>query len=103
MRTDNFVRELGEGLTRLSDIIDSQDLVITEYKLKAAMYKAYFFCKNDLAETLGQQIKENHDNVVGEFDGFCYASWRARAVYRTLEDMVRQGIITESDYRFCKC
>ena len=50
-----------------------------------------------------EQIKENYDYSVGEFDGFSYASWRANAVYRTLENMVYQGIITESDYRFCKC
>lgn len=99
MRTGDLLRELG----RLSNVIDSQELVITDYKLKAAMYKAHFFHRNKLAETLEKQIKENYDNIVGEFDGFCYASWRARAVYRTLEDMARHDIITELDYRFCKC
>lgn len=103
METENFIRELGKGLTRLSDIIDSQELIITEYKMKAAMYKAYFFHKHELAEILEKQINENYDNIIGEFDGFCFASWRASVVYRTLEDMVNQNIITESDYRFCKC
>lgn len=103
MRTENFIEELGKGLTKLSDIIDSQELIITEYKMKAAMYKAYFFHKYELAEILEKQINENYDNITGEFDGFCYASWRANAVYRTLEDMVNQNIITDSDYRFCKC
>ena len=99
----DFIRELGERLTRLSDIVDSQQLIIEDYRLKAAMYKAYFFHKSALAKTLEEQIKENYDNSVGEFDGFSYASWRAKAVYRTLENMVEQRIITESDYRFCKC
>ena len=40
--------------------------------------------------------------MIGEFDGFGYASWRARAVYRTLEDMFECGLITESDYNFCQ-
>ena len=71
-------------------------------KLKAAKYKAFFFGKHNLAEKLEKQIEENHDNVVGEFDGFSYASWRARAVYRTLEDMLECGLITESDYKFCQ-
>ena len=99
----DFIRELGERLTRLSDIVDSQQLIIEDYRLKAAMYKAYFFHKSELAKTLEEQIKENYDYSVGEFDGFCYASWRAKAVYTSLENMVKQGIITESDYRFCKC
>ena len=44
------------------------------------MYKAYFFHKSELAEILEKQIEENYDYWIGEFDGFCYASWRARAV-----------------------
>ena len=102
MKSLNFVEELGIGLTRLSHIIDAQELTITEYKLKAAMYKAYFFGKTKLAETLQNQIRENYDACVGEFDGMCYASWRAKAVYRTLEDMVEQGLISKSDYSFCE-
>lgn len=39
---------------------------------------------------------------IGEFDGFSYASWRANAVYRTLEDMCYEGLLTEKEYRECK-
>ena len=60
------------------------------------MYKAYFFQKDDLVEILNKQIKVNHGYTIGEFDG-------CRDEYRTLEDMVRQDIITKSDYKFCKC
>ena len=101
MESVNKAREFVIGLAKLSDMIDQQDLLITEYRLKTAMYKGYFFHKSELAEILEKQIEENYDHSVGEFDGFCYASWRARAVYRTLEDMVRQGIITKTEYEFC--
>lgn len=102
MESVNMAREFGEGLVKLSNIIDSQELLIAEFRLKAAMYKAYFFHKIDLAEKLEKQIEENLNASIGEFDGFCFASWRGMAVHRTLEDMVRQGIITESEYEFCK-
>ena len=94
--------ELSAELMELNHTVHSQGLIIEEYRLKAAMYKSLFFGKSSLAEKLQNQIKENYDNCVGEFDGFCYASWRARAVYRTLEEMVAHGLITESEYGFCK-
>jgi hypothetical protein len=94
--------ELGIELVELNNTVQSQELLIEEYRLKAAKYKAYFFGKHNLAEKLKKQIEENYDNVIGEFDGFCYASWRNRAVYKTLEDMLAFGLITESDYEFCR-
>ncbi len=93
---------LGMELTALNNTVELQELLIEEYKLKAAKYKAFFFSKHDLAEKLEKQIEENHDNIVGEFDGFCYSSRRAKAVYRTLEEMFECGLITESDYNFCQ-
>ena len=102
MESVNMVRELGNGLIKLSNIIDSQELLIEKYRLEAAMYKAFFFQKSTLANNIQQQIKENDDAIIGEFDGFCYASWRAKAVYRTLEDMTRQGLITNEECNFCK-
>lgn len=66
------------------------------------LYKAYFFYNSILAEKLQKQSEENRDALIGEFDGFCYASWRANAVYRTLEDMLYEGIITETEYRECE-
>lgn len=86
----------------MESVTNAQELLIEEYRLKAAMYKAFFFGKSKLAEILQNQIKENYDNCVGEFDGMCYASWRAKAIYRTLEDMAKQNLITKSEYEFCQ-
>lgn len=102
MESINMVRELGNGLARLNNIVDSQKLIIEKYRLKTAMYKAFFFQRGKLANNIQEQIEENDNAVIGEFDGFCYASWRAKAVYRTLEDMARQGLITKEEYNFCK-
>lgn len=98
----DFIKELGKGLTRLSNIVDSQEVEIEKYRLKTAMYKAFFFHRNNLGTNIQQQIIENNDAVIGEFDGFSYASWRANAVYRTLEDMARQRLISKEEYDFCK-
>ena len=54
------------------------------------------------AEKLQKQSEENRDALIGEFDGFSFASWRANAVYRTLEDMCDEGLLTEKEYRECK-
>lgn len=98
----NRAMELGVELFELNHTVHAQELLIEEYRLKAAMYKAFFFGKSKLAEILQNQIKENYDNCVGEFDGMCYASWRAKAIYRTLEDMAKQNLITKSEYEFCQ-
>lgn len=89
-------------LINLNKTVTQQENIIDELELKAAMYKAFFHGKYDLAEKLQNQIKENYDHNVGEWDGFCYASWRARAVYRTLVDMCRENIITKEEYSFCE-
>lgn len=94
-------KEFGMELIRLNKTIEAQDIAIVELELKAAMYKANFFHKYELAEKLHEQIKQNYDHCTGEFDGFCYASWRAKAVYRTIEDMCREGLITKEEYNFC--
>ena len=89
-------------LINLNKTIEAQEIMIDELELKAAMYKANFFHKYDLAEKLQNQIMENYHHCVGEFDGFCYASWRAKAVYRTLVDMYRENMITKEEYSFCE-
>lgn len=95
------------GKTGLDLLEAQQKLILQEYeieslRIKGAMYKAYFFRNSELAEKLSKQAKENADALTGEFDGFSYASWRANAVYRTLEDMLYEGIITEKEYRECE-
>lgn len=81
--------------------IVSQELEIENLKLKGAMYKALFFNRYDLAERLESQITENSDACIGEFDGFCYSSKRVNAKYRTLDNLMNNGIITENEYNEC--
>ena len=89
------------------ELVNSQyKLVSQEYEIEllriiAAHYKAFFFHNWDLGKKLEKQRKENEGALVGEFDGFCYASWRATAVFRTLEDMYNEGLLTEDEYREC--
>ena len=37
MKSINMAKELGIGLMKLSDIIDSQELIIEKYRLKTVM------------------------------------------------------------------
>lgn len=98
----NATTDFAIELINLNATITQQEKIIDELELKAATYKARFFGKYDLAEKLDNQIKENFNNLVGEFDGFSYASWRAHAVYRTLGDMYKDNLITEEELRLCE-
>lgn len=71
-------------------------------ELEKSKYKAYFYRKSDLAEKLSNQLKENENYLIGADDGFCYSSVRANAIFRTLEDMYEQNIISKEEYNFCK-
>ena len=71
-------------------------------RIKAAKYKAFFFRESDLAIKLQKQEEENMNALRGEFDGFCWSSERAFSVFRTLEDIYDEGLITESEYRECR-
>ena len=106
MREDYYRRNMsmdfGMELLNLNRTVEQQEIIIDELKLKAAEYKALFFGRYDLVEKLRKQIRENRDNRTGEFDGFCYASWRASAIYRTLDDMYKDNLITETEYSFCE-
>lgn len=93
---------LGLQLLESQEKLVSQEYEIENFRIKAAMYKAYFFRNFSLAEKLQKQSEENRDALIGEFDGFSYASWRANAVYRTLENMFDEGLLTEKEYRECK-
>lgn len=96
-----MLKELEKELHRINIAFDKRGLMIEKYRLKTAMYKASFFHRNDLAIKIQQQIIENNDAETGEFDGFCYASWRSNAIYRTLEDLIEQRIISKEEYNFC--
>lgn len=94
--------DFGMELVNLNKTVAQQEMVIDELMLKAARYKASFFGKHNLANKLNEQITENFNSCIGEWSGFCFASWRANAVYRTLDDMYRDGLITEEERRFCE-
>ena len=92
---------LGRELINLNETISQQEIMIDELTLKAAMYKMRFFGKANLADRLNDQIMENFNSLIGEWNGFCFASWRANAVYRNLRDMLRDGLITQDEYEVC--
>lgn len=81
--------------------LEQLSISVEEYRIKAAMYYSFHMHRWDLGKKLNEQLQENRDAIIGEFDGFCYFSRRASAVYRTLEDMIRDGIITREEYNFC--
>lgn len=91
---ENELRTNRQELERLS-------IAVEEYRIKAAMYYSFHMRRWDLGKKLNEQLQENMDAVIGEFDGFCYFSRRANAVYRTLSDMLHDGIITREEYNFC--
>ena len=93
---------LGLELTNSQCRLISQEYEIELLRIIAAQYKAFFFHDWDLGKKLQKQREENEDALVGEFDGYCYASWRANAIFRTLEDMYNEGLLTEDEYRECK-
>lgn len=74
---------------------------VEKYRLMTAMYYSFCMKEWDLGERLENQLKENRDAIIGDFDGFAYSSVRANAEYRTLEHMLDDGIITKSEYNFC--
>lgn len=80
----------------------SQEYEIEMLRIKAAKYKAFFFRENDLAIKLQEQEEENTDALIGEFDGFCWSSRRDFAVFRTLEDMCDEELLTEDEYNECR-
>lgn len=94
--------ELGEELVYLNKTVEQQEMYIDELRIKVAMYKAAFFHKYDLYEKLVRQRDENRDARIGGFDGFCYCSWREHAVFRSLEDMYKDGLLTENEYSECE-
>lgn len=93
--------ELEKELRSSRHELQHLSVTLEEYRIKAAMYYSFHMHKWDLGKKLNEQLQENGDAIIGEFDGFCYSSRRASAVYRTLEDMFRDGIITREEYNFC--
>ena len=98
----NMTMDFGMELVNLNVAVAEQKMIIDKLMLKAAMYKANFFGKYELANKLSEQITENMNACIGDFDGFCYCSARARAEYRTINDMFEDGLITQDELQFCK-
>lgn len=90
----------GLELLNAQEKLISQEYEIEMLRIKAAKYKAFFFRESDLAIKLKEQEEENTDALVGEFDGFCWSS--RRAVFRTLEDMYDEELLTEDEYKECR-
>lgn len=86
----NLATELGRELIGLNHTIEEQEEVIDALELKAAMYKASFYHKLDIAEKLNEQI---HKNLMSQLFG---------VGYKNLDDMYQEYILTEEEYRFCK-
>jgi len=101
-RRQSITKEFGVELVNLHKTVEQQEMIIDELTLKAAMYKANFFGKYDLANKLQAQSNENYDSCIGHWDGFCFCSSRRNAEYRTLYEMLLEGLITENEYQFCK-
>lgn len=95
------IENLGFELMNTQRKLVYQEYEIEKLRIKAAMYHAFFFHNSDLAKRLRDQNEENNDALIGEFDGFSYASWRRDAVFRSLEDMYSDGLLTEKEYREC--
>lgn len=97
-RLGSLGREILDAQTRLY----FQEYEIEMLRIKAIKYREFFFGNGTLGEKLQKQEEENRDALVGEYDGFCYSSDRTRAVFRTIEDMLFDGILSESEYNKCK-
>lgn len=94
-------REVVTDLLYCLENAERCELELQILRITAAKYKALFFGKNDLSDKLSEQERENIDACIGEFDGFSYSSVRARATFRTLEDMRNDGILTDDEYAYC--
>ena len=97
----NRIGSLGFELVNMQRELVCQEYEIEKLRIKAAMYYAFFFRHFDLAKRLRDQNEENDNALIGEFDGFSYASWRRDAIFRSLEDMCVDGLLTEEEYREC--
>ena len=86
--TGDFANEI----LSLHNTVYSQELLIDELELKVAWYKALFFHKDNLAYKMHVQIMENWRNRHG------YGCM----TYRTLDDMLVEGLITKEECEFCK-
>lgn len=98
---NNRIAVFGVELVNTQHKLICQEYEIEKLRIKTAMYRAFFFRNSDLAKRLRDQNEKNDNALIGEFDGFSYASWRRDAIFRSLEDMCVDGLLTEEEYREC--
>lgn len=75
---------MGLQLLEAQEKLVSQEYEVENLRIKAAMYKAYFFRNSILAEKLEKQSEENRDALIGEFDGKSCSGGNQRRVNRLL-------------------
>lgn len=100
-RMDELYR-FGSDMMDICDELDAYKKKYEIQRLKTAKYYSFHMHRWNLADKLDDQIQGNQDALIGDFDGFCYSSRRANAIFRTLEDMVSGGIITVEEYNLCR-
>ena len=88
----SITMEFSLELASLNKTIVEQEMIIDGLRLQSAMYKASFFKKGSLADKLSKQIINNHLSCMGG----------CSAVYKTLDDMLREDLITQEEYKFCE-
>lgn len=97
--------EIIAGLSTLIDDYAKYQVLKRDYetlRLQCAGYLCYLLNQTELYGILDKQLGENKLASIGEFDGFSYDSRRANAVFRTIEDMLDDGIITKDQYSYIK-
>lgn len=97
----DFTYRLEEDLRSQRIMLESLSLKYEIQRIKTAEYYSFHMRRWKLGECLQKQVVENINACIGEFDGFSYSSVRASAVFRTLEDMLKDKIITRDEYNFC--
>jgi hypothetical protein len=90
-RFDN-ISDFGQDLMDLVVAYRALQNEAVRLKLTAALLKAYYYDEDDIAKKLEKQLDENRISLIDEYSNY---------VYRTLDDMRHDGIITDKEYGFC--
>lgn len=97
-----FSKDISQVLQERDDLM----VMLEMQELNSAKYAALFFNgmehNEKLYEKLQNQLEENKNALIGEFDDFCYSSTRAYSQYRSIDEMYVQGILTLNEYEKCK-
>lgn len=91
MKRFKELRDLASDIIDLHDYNEAVEIKYEEMRLYAATYKAAFFNKSGgkLSDILDKQIS---DNITTKYSGLGI---------KTLEDLLKKGVITQEEYDFC--